>query len=170
MVAWIPHDNKVGFTIENAKKAVEDFNRVGKILREKYGITFCYHNHGYEFRTYENGTYFDYIVNNTNPKDVSFEMDLLWVVHPGADPVALLEKYKKRFQLMHLKDLRKGVIGDFSGNTPVENDVIIGTGQIDMKAVMKAVRKTRIKYYYIEDESPYVTTQVPQSLSFLKSL
>jgi hypothetical protein len=31
--------------------------------------------------------------------------------------------------MMHLKDLRKGVKGDFSGGTPVENDVALGTDQ-----------------------------------------
>jgi len=170
MVAWIPHDNKIGFTLNDAQKAVGDFNRTGKILKNKYGITFCYHNHGYEFQPYKNGTYFDYIVVNTKPAHVSFEMDVLWVVHPGADPVALLNKYKKRFKLMHLKDLRKGVVGDFTGNTALENDVALGTGQIDIKSIMKVAKKTAIKHFYIEDESPDVTRQVPVSIAFLKSL
>jgi sugar phosphate isomerase/epimerase len=170
MVAWIPHDNKTGFTISDAKKAVNDFNKVGKALMEKYNITLCYHNHGYEFRPFENGTLFDYIVKNTDPRYVSFEMDVLWVAHPGADPAALLKKYKQRFKLMHLKDLRRGVTGDFSGGTSVLNDVIIGTGQIDIKAVVEMAQKTAIEYFYIEDESPYVATQVPASLAFLKSL
>ncbi|GAB3642884.1 sugar phosphate isomerase/epimerase family protein [Spirosoma arcticum] len=46
MVSWIPHQ-KGNFNLDNAKKAVEDFNRVGKILKEN-GLTFCYHNHGYD--------------------------------------------------------------------------------------------------------------------------
>ena len=170
MVAWIPHDKEAGFGLKEAQLAVDDFNRVGKILQEKYQISFCYHNHGYEFRPYKKGTFFDYIIANTNPAYVGFEMDILWVVHPGADPVALLKKYPQRFKLMHLKDLRKGVVGDFSGGTSVENDVRIGTGQIDIKGVMQAAQKTAIRHYYIEDESPYVTTQVPASLAFLKSL
>jgi len=91
-VAWIPHDNKVPFSIETTKKAVDDFNRAGKLLKEEYGLTFCYHNHGYEFLPYENGTLFDYLVVNTDPKYVSFELDILWVVHPGKDLVQLLEK------------------------------------------------------------------------------
>ena len=77
MTAWIPH--KTGsFNFENAKKAVEDFNVVGKKLKEA-GLTFCYHAHGYEFWPHENGTLMDYIINNTNPEYFSFEMDLLWV-------------------------------------------------------------------------------------------
>lgn len=167
-VASIPY--KGTFGIEDARKAVADFNQAGKHLQEKYGLTFCYHNHGFEFQPYENGTYFDYMMENTDPRYVSYELDILWVVHPGADPVALIKKYGKRFRLMHVKDLRKGVKGDFSGRTPVENDVALGTGQIDVAAVIKAAKKSRILYYYIEDESPSIETQVPQSLAFLKAL
>jgi len=43
------------------------------------------------------------LVTETNPKQVSFEMDIFWIVHPGQDPVKLLQKYGKRFELMHLK-------------------------------------------------------------------
>lgn len=169
-VAWIPHD-KVPFTIEIAKKAVDDFNTAGKLLKEKYGLTFCYHNHGYEFQPYENGDYFDYIVTNTNPDYVSFEMDILWVFHPGKDPVELLKKYPNRFKLMHVKDLRKGVAHDFTGGTPVYNDVALGSGQINIAAVIKAaVKYSAIQYYYIEDESNDVNIQVPVSLAILKAL
>jgi sugar phosphate isomerase/epimerase len=168
-VAWIPHD-KVPFTLEIAKKAVEDFNAAGKILKEEFGLTFCYHNHGYEFQPYENGTYFDYIVKNTNPAYVSFELDILWAFHPGKDPVELLKQYPTRFKLMHVKDLRKGVAHDFTGGTPVENDVALGSGQINIAAVIKAAQKSSIRYYYIEDESNDVNIQVPVSLAILKSL
>ena len=109
MTAWIPH--KEEFTLEDAQKAVADFNRAGKVLKEN-GITFCYHTHGYEFIPYQNGTLFDYMVKNTNPEYVSFEMDILWVFHGGGDPAKLLLKYPNRWKLMHLKDLRKGVKGD----------------------------------------------------------
>jgi sugar phosphate isomerase/epimerase len=167
-VASIPYGD--AFDLDDAKKAVADFNRAGKELKEKYNLTFCYHNHGFEFQPYGAGTYFDYIMENTDPKFVSYELDILWAFHPGADPVALIKKYPKRFKLMHVKDLRKGVKGDYSGRTPVENDVALGTGQIDVAAVIKAAKKSSIQYYYIEDESPSIETQVPQSLSFLKGL
>lgn len=167
-VAWIPHEGP--FTLDMAKKAIEDFNAAGKVLKESYGLMFCYHNHGYEFMPYENGTYFDYIVANTNPAYVNFELDILWAFHPGADPAALLKKYPQRFKLMHVKDLRKGVVGDFSGSTSVENDVALGTGQIDVAGVIKAAKKSAIEHYYIEDESSAIKVQVPQSLKFLKGL
>ncbi len=167
-VAWIPHEG--AFTIDHLKKAIDDFNKVGKTLKETYGLTFCYHNHGYEFQPFENGTLFDYLVSNTNPDFVSFELDILWAFHPGQDPAALLRKYGPRFKLMHVKDLRKGVVGDFSGRTPTENDVALGTGQIDIASVIKASAKSAMQYYYIEDESNWVNTQVPISMAYLKKL
>lgn len=167
-VAWIPHT--AAFDLALAKKTVEDFNKVGKILKDEFGLTFCYHNHGYEFLPFENGTYMDYIIQNTNPDYVSFEIDVLWAFFPGANPATLISKYPKRFKLMHIKDLRKGIVGDFTGATARENDVAVGTGQLDMPAILKAAKKSGIKHYYLEDESPSYAKQVPQSIAYLKAL
>ncbi|GAA5221747.1 sugar phosphate isomerase/epimerase family protein [Membranihabitans marinus] len=164
-VAYISHT--APFDKSHADHAIEVFNTAGKKLKEN-GLTFCYHNHGYEFRPYKDGTFYDYIVENTDPNYVSFELDILWVAHPGHDPVALIQKYGDRMRLMHLKDLKKGVVGDFSGRTPVENDVVLGTGQIDMKGVLEAAKDSNIEYFYIEDESPQPYQQVPESMIFLK--
>jgi sugar phosphate isomerase/epimerase len=168
MCAWIPHAGNV-FTLENAKKAVEDFNRAGKVLKEQ-GLILCYHAHGYEFQPYGDGTLLDYLIKNTNPEYVSFEMDILWIQFGGGDPVKLLNKYGSRWKLMHLKDLRKGIKKDLSGGTSQENDVALGTGEIDIPAILKAAKKVGIKHYFIEDESSNVNTQVPQSIAYLKSL
>ena len=168
MCAWIPHQ-KGNFTLDNAKKAVTDFNAAGKVLKEN-GITFCYHVHGFEFQPYEKGTLLDYIIQNTNPEYVSFEMDVLWTQFGGGDPVALLKKYGSRWKLMHLKDLRKGVPKDLTGGTSQENDVALGTGEIDIPGILREAKKIGIKHYYIEDESSRVNTQVPQSIAYLKSL
>ena len=93
-VAWIPHTPP--FTLEDTSKAVADFNRIGRHLRERHGLTFCYHNHGYEFAPHGEGTLFDVLAAETHPEDVSFELDILWAHFPGADPAALLEKYGRR--------------------------------------------------------------------------
>ena len=46
-------------------------------------LSFCCHPHGYEFRPYESGTLFDYLVTHTDPKYFNFEMDVFWVKQPG---------------------------------------------------------------------------------------
>ena len=168
MCAWIPHQNNV-LTFENAKKAVEDFNRAGKILKEN-GLTFCYHAHGYEFQPYEDGTLLDYMFKNTNPEYVLFQMDIFWIQFGGGDPAALLKKYGDRWKLMHVKDMRKGTKKDLTGLTSVENDVALGIGELDLPAILKEAKRIGIKHYFIEDESSNYATQVPQSITFLKSL
>jgi len=168
-VAGMPH--KGALTLEEAKSAVADFNRIGKILKEQYGLTFIYHEHGFEFQPYEQGTLFDYIVTKTNPLYVSFELDILWAFLPGQDPEVILNKYGSRCRALHLKDLKKGVPrGNLSGGTPQDNDVVLGTGQIDLPAVLRSAKRAGIKHYYIEDESSNVLKQVPQSIAYLKSL
>ena len=168
MCAWIPHQNNV-LTFENAKKAVEDFNKAGKILKEN-GLTFSYHAHGYEFQPYEDGTLLDYMFKNTNPEYVSFQMDIFWIQFGGGDPVALLKKYGSRWKMMHLKDMRKGTRKDLTGLTSVENDVTLNTGELDLPAILKEAKRIGIKHYFIEDESSNYATQVPQSIAYLKSL
>jgi sugar phosphate isomerase/epimerase len=167
MVAWIPHGKT--FTIDDAKKAVDDFNRAGKILKEN-GITLCYHDHGYEFGPYGDGTLFDYIAQNTNPDYVSFEMDIMWTFHGGADPAKLLYKYKGRWKLVHLKDIRKGVPNDLTGGTDTHNDVAVGTGQLNYSEIIRAANAVGIKHYFIEDESPNHAAQIPVTIAYLRSL
>src|SRR4029079_11008329 len=150
MCAWIPHDDGV-LTLENAKKAVDDFNKAGKFLKDN-GLILCYHAHGYEFQPYEDGTLLDYIVKNTNPEYVSFQMDIFWIQFGGGDPVALLKKYGNRWKLMHVKDMRKGINKDLTGLTSTENDVALGTGELDIPAILKEAKKIGIKRYFIEDE------------------
>jgi len=168
MCAWIPHENGV-LTLENAKKAVDDFNKAGKFLKDN-GLILCYHAHGYEFQPYEDGTLLDYIVKNTNPEYVSFEMDIFWIQFGGGDPVALLKKYGDRWKLMHLKDMRKGIKKDLTGGTSTENDVAFGTGQVDIPAILKEAKRIGIKHYFIEDESSNITEQLPISIAYLKGL
>ena len=166
-IAWLPH--KKPLDEAQTIKAAEDFNTVGKRLKE-HGIQFFYHNHGYEFYPYKGGTLFDLLMEKTDPDLVKYQMDVLWTVFPGQDPVKLLKKYPNRWISMHLKDLAKGVEGDFSGGTDVKNDVALGSGQTDYPALLKAAQEIGIKHYFIEDESPDVLKQIPQSLKFLSTV
>jgi sugar phosphate isomerase/epimerase len=168
MCSWIPHHDGV-LTFDDAKKAVTDFNNIGKFLKDN-GIIFCYHAHGYEFQPYQNGTLLDYIITNTNPAWVSFEMDIFWIQFGGGNPEKLLKQYGDRWKLMHLKDLRKGTKKDLTGQTAEENDVTLGAGEIDIPAILKQAKKIGIEHYFIEDESNNIITQLPQSVSYLKSL
>lgn len=165
---WIPH-NGDDFTIDDAKKGVEVFNQAGKLLAEN-GLALGYHAHGYEFRPYENGTLFDYLAKNLDSKYANFQMDVFWIKQSGTDPVALLNKYPNRFISMHLKDRLKGMPDSNNGRADVEKaNVVLGTGDVNIEAIVKAGLKAGIKHYFIEDESSRQWDQVPQSIEYLKS-
>jgi len=163
--AWIPH--KGDFDEKTCREAIAVFNRAGEALA-KSGVKFFYHTHGYEFQPFGQGTLFDLLLSETKPNFVSYQMDIFWIVHPGQDPVKLLDKYGPRFVSMHLKDMKKGLKGDLTGHVAdLSNDVVLGTGQIDLPAVLKAAKRVGIKWYFIEDESPTAAEQIPQSLRYL---
>jgi sugar phosphate isomerase/epimerase len=167
--AWAEH--KEPFDEKQCREVAEVFNRAGKALA-KHGLTFYYHNHGFEFQPWKDGeTLFDMLVQKTDPKYVTFQLDVLWAVLPGQDPVKLIEKYPGRWSLLHLKDLKKGVpTGKPQSSTDLTNDVTLGTGQVNWAPLIRAAMKDGVKYFFIEDESPSVTTQIPKSLEFLKKL
>jgi sugar phosphate isomerase/epimerase len=165
--AWIPH--KDPFDEKTTREAAAVFNRAGEALA-KHGLKFFYHTHGYEFLPYRDGTLFDLLMSETNPKYVRFQMDVFWIVNPGQDPVKLFEKYGKRFELMHLKDMKAGTPQSFTGHSDVTNNVVLGQGIIDWPNLFRAAKKAGVKWYFLEDESPSVETQVPKSLSFLEKV
>ena len=168
--AWIK--GKGEFDIEAAHKAAADFNKAGKALAA-HGIKVFYHCHGYEFKHRNSSGLkaMDILIRDTDSRYVAFEMDILWVQYPGEDPAAWLAKYPGRWELMHLKDLKKGVpTGFHNGGTDPNNDVALGTGQMDWAKILKAAQKAGVKHYFIEDESASSVEQIPQSLKFLESV
>lgn len=170
--AWIPHE--IGsFDEADVKRAAADFQTFGAAFKEA-GITFFYHVHGYEFRPVTEGasdTFFDLLISSTKPELVSFEMDVFWVFLPGADPAALLKKYGSRWALMHVKDLRKGARrGVFTGKAALTDDVTVGTGQVPWPEVLAAAKVAGVRHYFIEDESPAVLEQIPESIRYLRAL
>lgn len=168
MCAWIPHPLDT-FSQFDADKAIDVFNTAGSLLADN-GLMLCYHTHGYEFQTFKDGTFFDYMAENLDPKFVNFEMDVYWVKSPGYDPVALLQKYPKRFLLMHLKDRKPGTPDSNTGHADVESNVTLGQGDVGIAAIMKQARKSGVRHFFIEDESSRAMEQMPGSLTFLSGL
>ena len=166
---WIPHTGDV-FTIDDAKKGVTVFNAAGEVLA-KSGLTLAYHAHGYEFGAYEGGTLFDYLAKNMDPRYANFQMDVFWIRQSGTNPVELLRKYPTRFKSMHLKDRLAGTPDSNNGRADVEKaNVVLGTGDVGIEAIVKEGVKAGIKHYFIEDESSRSWEQVPVGIEFLKKI
>jgi len=167
--AWIDH--KETFDDAECADAIATFNKAGEALA-KEGIKFFYHLHGFEFQPApEGGTLADRLIKQTTPDTVKYQLDVLWIVFPGQNPVKLMETYPDRWVLMHLKDLKKGVAtGALTGHTDVNNNVVLGQGQVDWPSVLSTAQKIGMKHYFIEDESDSVLEQLPKHLEYLKSV
>ena len=169
IVPWIPH--KGLFTADMARKAAADFNRWGKTIKEA-GLRLGYHPHGGEFEELpEGGTGFDILMKETDPDLVFFEMDIFWVAHAGKDPVTLLKQYPNRWKMFHLKDMRKGATtGIFTGQAPITDFVPLGSGKLDIPAILDEGRKIGIEYNIIEDEGVDPAHTIPVSMRYLDTL
>ncbi|MEO6526600.1 MAG: sugar phosphate isomerase/epimerase [Gemmatimonadaceae bacterium] len=167
-MAWYPHQG--AFTEADARKAIVDFNAFGRTMKDA-GLTFFYHNHGYEPVSFGNGTLLDLIIRETDPNLVKFELDVLWAFLPGVDPAALIKKYPGRVKLMHIKDMKPGLArGSLSGGLPAEQQAVIGQGQVNWAELLSAAEKDGVELYYLEDETPDPVNNVPPSLAHLQAL
>jgi len=165
----IPHRGK-RLAVEDTKPAAATLNRAGEALLAS-GLRLCYHTHGVEFSPAEGGTVFDTLAREMDSKYANFEMDIFWIVYAHQDPVAMIERYRGRFPLFHLKDIRKGTkLGGLPADVREEESVVLGQGIVDFPAALRAARETGALHYYIEDEAFNAAEQIPGSLKYLKSI
>jgi len=163
----LPQKDKLD--LAGCQDAVKVFNRAGEILA-RHNIQFFYHPHGYEFKPHGDGTFFDLLASETNPKFVHFQMDVFWIVHAGQDPLQLFRKYGARWVSMHLKDMKQGTPTALTSHAEKSAFVPIGQGQIDFSAVVQAAHKAGIKWFFIEDESATPQRSIAQSIPYLQKL
>lgn len=101
-------------TLAEAKVICDYMNQVGAMVREA-GMKFGYHCHSYEYKPVEGQTWYDYMLKNTDPKNVFFQMDVYWTVVAGKSPVDYFKAYPGRFEMLHIKDNKElgqsGMVG-----------------------------------------------------------
>ena len=95
------------------------------------GMEFGYHNHDHEFRQIGDRYGYDIFAEHIND-NVHLELDVGWVLAGGANPVTILNRYSDNIRSLHMKDM---AITD-DGYDFVE----IGTGDVDMKAIVNVAR------------------------------
>lgn len=122
-------------TLADLQTYCEYYNEIGKRCKEN-GMKFGYHNHAFEFVKIEDAVMYDYMIENTNPELVFFEMDVYWVVRGAASPVDYFNKYPGRFEILHLKD----------------NKELGQSGMVGFDAIFKNTDVAGVKYNIIEVE------------------
>ena len=90
-------------TTEEAKETADELNKFGKLAKE-YGITIGYHNHTQEFNKDGDKYLFDWVIENTDPETVAFEIDCGWASAAGIDPVEYIKQHAGRIAAIHIKE------------------------------------------------------------------
>ncbi|WP_335964811.1 sugar phosphate isomerase/epimerase [Galbibacter sp. PAP.153] len=130
-------------TWDDWKRIAEQLNKVGEQVNES-GLKFGYHNHDYSFKPLEGELPQDYLIENTEPEFVMFELDLCWIDVAGVDTALHLQKYGNRYELCHIKDYT------IINGKPHQND--LGQGNVDIKKTLKAALESNIRYFIVEQE------------------
>ena len=94
---------RVPDNLKDLKTYCDYFNSIGKKCSEN-GLIYGYHNHSFEFDKVEDQVVYDFMLENTDPEFVFFEMDVYWAVMGRAYPVEYFRKYPGRFKILHIKD------------------------------------------------------------------
>ena len=165
----IPHSAK-HLAEKDVQPAADNLNLWGERLAAS-GLRLCYHTHGTEFDPSPDGTRFDTLAKLTDPKFINYEMDIFWIVYGFQDPVQFLKRYPGRFPLMHVKDIRKGlVLGVSPGQVREDDSVPLGTGIVNVRAALLAAQTYGVKHLYLEEEAVDAVPQIRQSLRYLTGL
>lgn len=132
-------------TLDGIKRVAARFNQAGEAAR-KHGLGFSYHNHDFEFVPVEGVVPYDVLLAETDPRLVTFEMDLYWITKGGKDPLDYFAKWPGRFLQVHVKDM-DGTARKFFAD--------LGTGTIDFPRIFRKAKQAGIRHYYYEqDETP----------------
>lgn len=158
-VPWIPDQFR---TPEIYKAMAEKLNEAAEISK-KAGIKVAYHNHDFEFAPVGDAFGLDYLLKNTSPDLVDFELDIYWAVVAKKDPIDLFKQYKGRFAMWHVKDMHREV--------PAKNTEV-GSGSIDYKAIFKHASTSGLKHFYVEQENfdMEAFASIKKSYDYIKTL
>jgi sugar phosphate isomerase/epimerase len=142
----IPYLDDKHRTAEDYKRVAERLNKGGE-LSKAAGLATVYHNHNFEFEMNDGITYYEYLLKNTDPSLVKFEMDLYWVKYAEQNPVDWFKKYPGRFPLWHIKDMEAKTAGKPKGQT-----CEVGKGIINWKEIFAAQKTAGLDYAFVEQE------------------
>ena len=140
-------------------------NAVGKMCKDA-GIKFGYHNHSFEMKPVKDKlSMYEYMLQNTNPENVFFEMDVYWAVMGQQSPVELFKKYPNRFRLLHIKDLKElGESGMVGFDAIFKNAHIGGVEGIVVEVERynyEPAKSVKLSYDYLNN-APFVPATYPK--------
>ena len=156
---------------DNYRKLADQMNRAAEQVHVA-GLTFCYHNHAFEFGGTQGQRPIDIFTDRWDKKLVNLEMDVFWVSVAGQDPVEMLQKYKGRVPLIHLKDKASEIPVQYDEKVPASTFKEVGSGTLDFPAILRAAELAGVKHYFVEqDQTPAdPVDSLAKSYRFLRKL
>lgn len=143
-------------TADDWKMNADFLNEKAAVLA-KSGIKVGYHNHNFEFAPLGSTHGLEIMIQRTDPKLVTFELDVGWVAAAGVDPAAFFAKHKGRFSLMHVKDIK----ADTKPNFALQMDPTeIGSGKLPWKTLLPAAHAAGVRGFYVEQEPPFARPRI----------
>lgn len=136
------------------RKLADQMNEAGRKCHAA-GLTFCYHNHAFEFGGAPGERPIDIFNERLDKKLVQFEIDVFWVSVAGHDPVEILKEYAGRVPLVHLKDKAQGTAVQYNEEVPGPTFKEVGSGSVDFPAILRTAKSIGVKHYFVEqDQTP----------------
>ncbi len=139
-------------------------NEAGRELKEE-GITLLYHNHNYEFQKVDSKlTAYDYIIENTDPEYVSFELDSYWPTEAGVCALELMKKLDRRMKLYHIND--RGTKLEKAMMTPIlkSDSCELGYGNMNLEALCEQALAVNVEAIVLESHKNWVEKSPVKSL------
>lgn len=125
--------------IQTYEQAAEVFNAAGRTCRER-GITFCYHNHAWEFEDLGGVKGIHRLIERTDPAAVKLCVDIYWVHIGREDPAQFITRYADRIAYFHVKD---GGPGTFTE---------LGRGSVDLPKALRVALRTDTDWLVYEQD------------------
>ncbi len=129
-------------SLDDWRRTAERLTRAAAEARET-GLQFAYHNHDFEFLEMEGRTALDVFLETADPDLVQIELDLFWIVHAGADPIAFIDRWPGRIPMVHVKDR--------TGDGQMTE---VGNGVIDWAEILQHRERAGIRHYFVEHDRP----------------
>jgi sugar phosphate isomerase/epimerase len=154
-ISSIPADQRR--TLDGYKRMADEFNEIGA-KADTLGLRFIYHNHGYGLGELEGQVPLRVVLDRTDPARVAMEMDLFWTVAGGADPVDLLDTYRGRYRLIHIKDMKQRVRFKGDGGDPSQWMELFpymtdaGSGVLDLRTILSHAKKSGVEHFLLEQD------------------
>lgn len=158
-VPWL--DESLRQSADDYKKVAEKLNKAAELCKAA-GLRFAYHNHDFEFKQHGGVTGYSILLKETDPKLVSFELDIYWAVHSGQQPAKIFAAHPGRFPMWHVKDMDKA--------HPDQNTEV-GKGSIDYKQIFTHSSTAGLKHFFVEHENNYQPDElgsIATSFNYLK--